>query len=451
MTFEILSKTDLSTGAMLTVRFPEEDFDEKAYYTIENDMPDFLVPFRCHSVDGQIECTYQLGSLVKLQYHYTNLSPNEYAQFWKQVLQPFFDCDDWFLKPFSFVMDTRYLYTDRDGEKISYLYIPAKSDWGSPETLKTMAIELAQKNPVTDPMLENQTLRAMMQEFRPKEFLQMTQAVRREAPAPAVQPVQQPTFTPAATPVSAAAVPVQTAAPAKPAEVEETPKATPVSAAGNDDIFINLDGSGAKEPEKKKGWSLFGGKKDKPAEEPKAPKEPKEKRSLFGGKKNKSKEIIIGAGEEDPARMIEARAEQPAAAAPAVPVAPVWIPQQEEDEHTKLDEDIFGPHLRLIGEAHLPGNITVTVEQGRPFTIGRYDVSVGRRQSDFEFDKGTKAVSRRHAAIEKDGSGYWIVDLASSAGTFVNGERLQPNVPRQLTRGCRISFGTGGADYIWEE
>ena len=44
-----------------------------------------------------------------------------------------------------------------------------------------------------------------------------------------------------------------------------------------------------------------------------------------------------------------------------------------------------------------------------------------------------------------------LVDLASSAGTFVDGERLIPNVPRPLASGNRISFGTGGADYIWNE
>lgn len=87
---------------------------------------------------------------------------------------------------------------------------------------------------------------------------------------------------------------------------------------------------------------------------------------------------------------------------------------------------------------------------GDVFTIGRFDVSVGRKQSNFEFDPKTKAVSRRHAAIERDGEGgYVIVDLSSRAGTFVNGERLVANVPKKLENGDKVSFGTGGADYIW--
>ena len=109
------------------------------------------------------------------------------------------------------------------------------------------------------------------------------------------------------------------------------------------------------------------------------------------------------------------------------------------------------PRLRLIGDPSLPREIPVEIEVGRPFTIGRFDVSVGRPQSDFEFDKRTRAVSRHHAAIERGPEGYTVQDLSSSAGTFVDGEKLIPNVPKPLRQGSRIAFGTGGAEYIWEE
>ena len=51
MIYNIESKNDLS-GAMLVIRFPEEDLDKKALYTIESDQPPFLVPFSSRSVDG---------------------------------------------------------------------------------------------------------------------------------------------------------------------------------------------------------------------------------------------------------------------------------------------------------------------------------------------------------------------------------------------------------------
>lgn len=108
------------------------------------------------------------------------------------------------------------------------------------------------------------------------------------------------------------------------------------------------------------------------------------------------------------------------------------------------------PSLRYTGTMGLPAQIMVAL-RGQAFTIGRVDVALGCAQSDFEFPAETKAVSRRHAAISCDQEGYIIQDLGSKAGTFVNGSRLQPQVLYRLESGSTVSFGTAGADYIWEE
>ena len=50
-------------------------------------------------------------------------------------------------------------------------------------------------------------------------------------------------------------------------------------------------------------------------------------------------------------------------------------------------------------------------------------------------------VSAYHAQILPAGQGYDIIDLGSSNGTYVNGQRLYPNVPRLLTTGDQIRFG----------
>ena len=69
MIYEIQSRNDLS-GATLIVRFPESELDRKALYTIQEDRPQFLVPFQYRSVDGQAECSYQLEDRTKLRYRY---------------------------------------------------------------------------------------------------------------------------------------------------------------------------------------------------------------------------------------------------------------------------------------------------------------------------------------------------------------------------------------------
>jgi len=60
-------------------------------------------------------------------------------------------------------------------------------------------------------------------------------------------------------------------------------------------------------------------------------------------------------------------------------------------------------------------------------------------------------VSRRHAALERNADIYSIIDLSSSAGTYINGHKLPPNTPFELVNGYRVSFGNCGADYVWEQ
>jgi len=116
---------------------------------------------------------------------------------------------------------------------------------------------------------------------------------------------------------------------------------------------------------------------------------------------------------------------------------------------SKYDKE-RSPSLRCIGPSCLPSSIEIDVIPGNVFTIGRFDPCVGKKQSNFEFDKRTKAVSRRHAIIERGKYSYSIIDLSSSAGTYVDGIKIPPNTPYALDSGSRVSFGNMGIDYIWE-
>lgn len=435
MIYEIESKIDLS-GATLLVRFPEKDLDSKALYTIQADQPAFLVPFRYRSIDGQAECTYMLGDRSKLQYRFGARPPEKYVEFWENVLQPLLDCGDWFLKPLSFVLDPQFLYTDREGKNVYYLYIPSMRDCASFDELRAMVAELSQRNSVTDTNLENKVLRAIMQNFQPKAFLQMLRAIQPKTTV--IQEVAS------ATPVQIPAVPSSASA----LEMPDIQSAVLGSNSApkrpmDDDIVIDLSGSRANEAKSTEKKGLFGHKGEK-----KKAEKPEKKRGLFGGKKDKkSKEIVLGAAAE----------EMPQAVQPQFPkqipdAVPVLSPSSEESEMTQLNEGLGSVCLRLVGDPSLPREIPVNLVSGAAFTIGRFDVSVGCKQSNFEFDKKTKAVSRHHAVIERQSDGsYTVMDLSSAAGTFVDGVRITPNVPHHLERGCRIAFGTGGADYIWEE
>ena len=57
-------------------------------------------------------------------------------------------------------------------------------------------------------------------------------------------------------------------------------------------------------------------------------------------------------------------------------------------------------------------------------------------------------VSRQHAGIRGDSEGYWIADLGSRNGTFVNSEQL-PADPQRLRNFDRIALGGTDTPVQW--
>ncbi len=75
--------------------------------------------------------------------------------------------------------------------------------------------------------------------------------------------------------------------------------------------------------------------------------------------------------------------------------------------------------------------------------IGRVDNN-SPKKPDIDLSKHgalEKGVSRVHAAIERSEDTLLLVDMGSSNGTYLNGQRLTPNQPRILRDGDEIRFG----------
>lgn len=84
---------------------------------------------------------------------------------------------------------------------------------------------------------------------------------------------------------------------------------------------------------------------------------------------------------------------------------------------------------------------------GKPFHVGRRTVTIGRKPSNF-VQIGDQEVSRIHCQIRAPGSGRpELVDMNSSSGTFLNGEKLRPNEPYALEDGDRIEIGSAAFRY----
>jgi len=77
-----------------------------------------------------------------------------------------------------------------------------------------------------------------------------------------------------------------------------------------------------------------------------------------------------------------------------------------------------------------------------PLLLGRASPNEGHRPDfDMSFYDPEGYVSRRHAQIIKARNGYFVTDLDSSNGTYVNDRPLSPQRPRLLRNGDQIAIG----------
>ncbi len=447
MEFQIREKDDINEGSILTVRIPEEQLDRNALYTMEEDRPAFVVPFTYRNVDGEIEISYKLGNWSQLRYFSREKTVTEYCELFRKILLPLQNCEDWFMKPFSFLLSAEHVYFQQDTQSVAYVYIPAKESCSSRSDLVAMVKLLNKQFPADNSDFKVKVLESL-DDFRIRSFLDML----KEGAKPA-QPSEPEVKTPVVNVTREEKVEVVEAVKVeqKPEEPQKPQK--PESGWMTDDDFEDIsdpDDLGIQWNPKKTG-------KDKKNEkEKKQPKEKKESKSgllggFFGKKEKPSKpasddrEIFKGAAVEDLPVKEQRKVEEP--------VRQQAVTYQDDyDEKTQVQTKAPGKtSLINIGDSQLPSVIEIHATPDKVFKIGRFDISIGKKQSDFEFDKNTKEVSRHHAVIEFRNGEYYIVDLNSSAGTMLNGKRIPANKPQMLQEGMKVSFGSAGADYVFRK
>jgi serine phosphatase RsbU (regulator of sigma subunit) len=79
-------------------------------------------------------------------------------------------------------------------------------------------------------------------------------------------------------------------------------------------------------------------------------------------------------------------------------------------------------------------------DPGQKYALDRPCAVLGR-QADSTICLAAKAVSRQHAQILHREDGFYVEDLGSSNGTFVNGRRLGPHAPARLTEHDTLQVG----------
>jgi pSer/pThr/pTyr-binding forkhead associated (FHA) protein len=91
----------------------------------------------------------------------------------------------------------------------------------------------------------------------------------------------------------------------------------------------------------------------------------------------------------------------------------------------------------------VPGRLVVTrssvVPVGTAFEAGPIPTTIGRGDDNVVVLEGDDYASARHARVESGLDGTWVIDLGSTNGTFLNGERLEGR--RRLHEGDLLQVG----------
>jgi len=96
------------------------------------------------------------------------------------------------------------------------------------------------------------------------------------------------------------------------------------------------------------------------------------------------------------------------------------------------------------GSGVFPALVFVQGSEQKNIVLNRTPFTVGRK-IDKDLVIADPRVSRDHAQIMQEGLEFYLVDLGSKHGTFVNGERIQR---QKLERGDRLEFGARDSAYI---
>jgi len=96
------------------------------------------------------------------------------------------------------------------------------------------------------------------------------------------------------------------------------------------------------------------------------------------------------------------------------------------------------------GSGVFPALVFVQGSEQKNIVLNRTPFNVGRKV-DKDLVIADPRVSRDHAQIMQEGQDFFLVDLGSKHGTYVNGERIQR---QKLERGDRLEFGARDSAYI---
>ena len=431
------------------------NIDEIAMKTINNDCPDFLIPFQLLEVNGSTQLRYKLINTIALEFIDTTYTKKDFIKLFMNLLNPLIKGNEWFLDYHCFCINPQYVYIDRISNLVLYIYIPEASYKNTDQEIFNFIKNTFNKMTITDDpgfqvtlfqffIKDGVTLIDLYKMLQNEQTTKGSQQAPSPAPIPSPAPAQpvinnvQPQTInnqPKPAPILSKPTP-QVVKKEAPTPVPRTPVAPPPvvdnkNSQSNDDIISSLFGNNP-------------APKSKPKKEEKASKSPFD---LFGKKKEKEKETFVSIGAPNPAQS------QPQANVSPVGYNNNFQPQNQSFGQSDIyspDSDVTmtftegskrgGPHLELISSSIAGAPSRIDLDFTKEFiSIGR--ASSDEVQPDIIFPRDFTFIGRKHARISRDNNGkFYIIDLGSKNHTFFDGIMLVPNQMYELVSGKEIVF-----------
>lgn len=114
-----------------------------------------------------------------------------------------------------------------------------------------------------------------------------------------------------------------------------------------------------------------------------------------------------------------------------------------------VPDDVFEPCLNVLKDSLWVERHTLEETQQQ--------WNLGRAVGQVDIPMQHQSVSRQHASVvrkedECDGAMiFFITDLGSAHGTFLDGKKLPPNTATRLEAGCQLRFGASTRLYVFHE
>lgn len=132
-----------------------------------------------------------------------------------------------------------------------------------------------------------------------------------------------------------------------------------------------------------------------------------------------------------------------------------WLEEEEDDEEflEQLLEDLYDKpkeetedgETRCLTEEEFEDPLyLVSLEPGQypDLVLSQFPAVLGKKRDQVDIWLASESVSRIHAKLEKKEGNFYITDLNSMNGTFVNGQRLMPREQRMICQGDGVSLAT---------